>query len=79
MVGFQNSKPPFLSGFRTYPGRVSSWRLRSHHLSGSVSTALYDLPTHENIKTNRERMTYEEPLPTATHPKCFGVVEVTPP
>ncbi len=52
---------------------------RSSDLSSSAWTALSDVPTIENIDTNWERVIYEEPLPAASNPKCFGVVEVSLP
>lgn len=49
---------------------------RSSNLSGASWVALSDTPTVTSINTDWERVLYEEPLTTATHPKCFAVVEV---
>ena len=52
---------------------------RSSKLNDSSWVTLSDVPTIKNIDTSWERVIYEEPLPSASNPKCFGVVEVTLP
>jgi hypothetical protein len=52
---------------------------RSSNLSGESWIALTDVPSVTPINASWERVIYEEPLNTASTPKCFGCVEVRMP
>jgi hypothetical protein len=52
---------------------------RSNDLTNGSWTEFSDTPTITPINAMWERVVYEEPLPTATTPRCFGRVEVVLP
>ncbi len=52
---------------------------RSNDLTNGSWTEFSDTPTITPINAMWERVVYEEPLPTATTPHCFGRVEVVLP